>query len=59
MLALSIVFFISAFYISWAVKKYYSPSRVTQRMNSEILVAFFDPENEINQVAKQNIGEKA
>ncbi len=59
MLALSIVFFISAFYISWAVKKYYSPSRVTQRMNSEILVAFFDLENEINQVAKQNIGEKA
>ncbi len=58
MLTLSIVFFISAFIISKAVNKYYSPSHVTQRMNSEIALAFSDLENEIDKVAAQNIEER-
>ena len=54
MLFLSFVFFLSAFIISSAVKNYYTPQKVTERLTSEISGALVDLETEINKVAKKN-----
>lgn len=58
MLFLSVVFFISAYSISFSVKKYYSPSKVTARVNSEILSSLIVLENEINTIASVDLGDK-
>jgi len=55
MLILSIVLFISASIISFSVKNYYSPQKVTKRLNSEIVSAFSDLDDEIEIISKQDI----
>ncbi len=58
MLLLSIMFFLSAFIISSAIKKYYTPQKVTQRLTSEIELASADLETEMKYVATQNSEDK-
>jgi len=55
MLILSIGLFISASIISFSVKNYYSPQKVTKRLNSEIVSAFSDLDDEIEIISKQDI----
>jgi len=51
LLMLSIVLFVSAFLISYSVKRYYTPQKVSERITSEIAVASEELENEIAAVA--------
>jgi signal transduction histidine kinase len=58
MLFISIVFFVAAFFISTSVRRYYSPSHVVPRLNSEIADALSDLEIEIEKIAAADIQEK-
>ena len=56
MLILSIVLFLSALLLSFAVKNYYSPQKVTKRLSIEIGSAIGDLKTEIDKITQQEIG---
>ncbi|MDO9255696.1 MAG: ATP-binding protein [Bacteroidales bacterium] len=58
MLFLSLVFFLSAFFISSSIKRYYAPQNVSKRLTSEIADAFTDLDAEIKNVSSQNNRDK-
>ena len=58
MLILSIVLFLSALLLSFAVKNYNSPQKVTKRLSIEIGSAIEDLKTEIDKITKQEIGNK-
>ena len=54
MLFLSIGLFLFASVISFSLKKYYSPQKVSKRLNSEIASALYELDSEIEKVSAQN-----
>jgi signal transduction histidine kinase len=60
MLILSIVFFLSAFSISYFIKEYYAPQKTTERLSKQISLAIKDLDTEIENVyLKGNSTKKA
>ena len=59
MLFLSIVFFVSAYLILNSAKKYYSPSEITARLNSEILFSLSDLDKEIDIITSAGFDNEA
>ncbi len=58
MLIISIVCFAAAFIISLSSHKYYSPERVTNRLNSEVALALTNLDLEIEKIASYNKNDK-
>jgi len=59
MLMLSIVFFVSAFFVSKLFNQYNSPQSVTSRLNSGIALAFNDLEKEIEKIEATRFNNQA
>ena len=57
MLFLSLSLFLSAFVLSNAIRKYYSPEKVCKRLNSEIASAIQDLESEIQKTASHEFSD--